>query len=80
MRMSSPAFKDGATIPAKHTGDSEDVSPPLEWAEVPEGTTEFALDETVSLSLGANKQALLDRMDGHILAKASVIGTYGRSA
>ena len=39
----SPAFEDGEIIPAKYSCDGEDVSPPLEWSGVPEGTKSFAL-------------------------------------
>ncbi len=41
--LSSLAFKDGAPIPAKYTGDGQDISPPLEWGEPPPGTRAFAL-------------------------------------
>lgn len=43
MILSSTAFAPGAAIPRKHTGEGEDVSPPLSWEEVPEATREFAL-------------------------------------
>lgn len=43
MRLSSPAFDDGARIPERHTADGEDVSPELAWTEPPAGTVEFAL-------------------------------------
>ena len=43
IRVSSPAFEPGGTIPAKHTGEGQDVSPPLEWSGLPEGTKEVAL-------------------------------------
>lgn len=43
MRLASPAFKDGQTIPRKYTEDGENLSPPLVWSEVPTGTQEFAL-------------------------------------
>lgn len=39
----SSAFKDGSPIPKKHTGEGEDVSPPLEWSSVPKGTKQLAL-------------------------------------
>ncbi|MBN2021361.1 MAG: YbhB/YbcL family Raf kinase inhibitor-like protein [Pirellulales bacterium] len=43
MQVTSPAFADGERIPAKHTGEGEDVSPPIAWSDAPEGTKEFAL-------------------------------------
>jgi len=41
--LSSTAFNDGEAIPQKHTGEGADVSPPLAWVGVPEGTKELAL-------------------------------------
>ena len=38
----------------------------------------FALDAMLDLSEGASKAELLDAMDGHILAKAELMGTYAR--
>ena len=42
-KLSSSAFKAGAAIPRKFTGEGDDVSPPLAWDGVPDGTKEFAL-------------------------------------
>ena len=39
----SPAFAPGAVIPKDHTGDGKDLSPPLAWEGLPEGTKELAL-------------------------------------
>jgi hypothetical protein len=41
--LTSGAFKPDAKIPRKYTGEGEDVSPPLAWQGVPDGTKEFAL-------------------------------------
>lgn len=41
--FTSDAFKHEALIPVKHTGDGPDVSPPLAWADPPEGTASFAI-------------------------------------
>jgi Raf kinase inhibitor-like YbhB/YbcL family protein len=38
----------------------------------------FALDAVLDLSQGASKAELLDAMDGHILDKAELMGTYKR--
>lgn len=43
IRLTSTAFTEGGTIPKKYTCDGADVSPPLEWDNVPEGTKSFAL-------------------------------------
>ena len=39
----SSAFQHKKDIPAKYTCQGEDVSPPLSWEEVPEGTETYAL-------------------------------------
>src|SRR5947208_12660108 len=43
LRISSPAFDGHGRIPERHTGDGDDVSPPLEWSGVPDGTKGFAV-------------------------------------
>jgi Raf kinase inhibitor-like YbhB/YbcL family protein len=43
MRLSSPAFKQGGQIPPRYTADGEDISPPLNWDEIPEDAIEFAV-------------------------------------
>jgi Raf kinase inhibitor-like YbhB/YbcL family protein len=43
MEIRSSAFTDGGFIPGKYTCDGMDVSPPLQWSDVPEGTKSFAL-------------------------------------
>ncbi|HML12807.1 MAG TPA: YbhB/YbcL family Raf kinase inhibitor-like protein [Xanthobacteraceae bacterium] len=43
MRLRSNSFADGADIPRHFTCDGDDVSPPLAWSEVPDGTRGFAL-------------------------------------
>jgi hypothetical protein len=43
LRVSSPQWKRGETIPKKYTGDGADVSPPLVFEGVPPGTRAFAL-------------------------------------
>jgi len=43
LRVSSPRWKLGESIPQRYTGDGEDVSPPLIFEGVPNGTKSFAL-------------------------------------
>jgi Raf kinase inhibitor-like YbhB/YbcL family protein len=41
--LRSPAFDDGAPIPARHAHDGADLSPCLEWDGVPAGTVSFVV-------------------------------------
>ena len=41
--VSSPAFADGAPIPADHTEDGRKASPPLAWQGVPPGAAEVVV-------------------------------------
>ena len=41
--LESPAFADGDLIPALHSGEGLNLSPPLRWHGAPAGTRSFAL-------------------------------------
>jgi Raf kinase inhibitor-like YbhB/YbcL family protein len=43
MQLTSPAFREGDTIPKPYTCDGEDISPALQWSGAPDGTKSFAL-------------------------------------
>ena len=43
LEITSSAIAAGEAIPKKYTGDGADVSPPLAWTNVPEGTQSLAL-------------------------------------
>ena len=43
LAISSPAFADNESMPAKYTCDGDDTSPPLVFSGVPEGTKSLAL-------------------------------------
>ena len=43
MKLTSSAFAPEELIPFKYTCDGVDVSPPLEWTDVPDGTKSLAL-------------------------------------
>jgi Raf kinase inhibitor-like YbhB/YbcL family protein len=43
LTVRSPAFSEGKPIPRRHTGDGEDLSPPLSWSGVPSTARELAL-------------------------------------
>jgi len=41
--LRSPSFEDKGIIPSKHAYDREDVSPAIQWENLPEGTKSIAL-------------------------------------
>jgi Raf kinase inhibitor-like YbhB/YbcL family protein len=43
IKMTSAAFEPGGMIPNKYTCDGQDISPPLSWGDVPDGTESIAL-------------------------------------
>ena len=43
MKVTSPQFLDGETIPVQYTCDGAGVNPPLNFSEVPQGTKSLAL-------------------------------------
>jgi Raf kinase inhibitor-like YbhB/YbcL family protein len=43
LSITSTAFTEGQAIPAKHTCQGDDVSPPLQWTGAPASTKSLAL-------------------------------------
>lgn len=43
LKLESSAFREGGLLPARHTCDGEDLSPPLAWSGAPSGTVSYAL-------------------------------------
>ncbi len=43
MQLTSNVFENCGKIPSKYTGEGVDVSPPLSWTDVPDGTKGFAI-------------------------------------
>jgi Raf kinase inhibitor-like YbhB/YbcL family protein len=41
--VTSSAFEEGGMIPARYTADGQDISPPLKWEGLPEGTKSIVL-------------------------------------
>ena len=129
MQLTSTVFAEGAAIPAKHTCDAKNVSPPLKWSGVPAGAKSlalivddpdapvgtwvhwvlydlpatgselhlgyggpcpppgkphryffklYALDAVLDLKPGLTKKDLEKAMEGHILERAQLMGTYQR--
>jgi len=43
LAITSPVFSHNGEIPARHTCDGQDLSPPVNWSGVPDGTRSLAL-------------------------------------
>jgi Raf kinase inhibitor-like YbhB/YbcL family protein len=43
IKLKSPAFEDGGMIPGKYTCDEDDISPRLNWENIPDGTQSIAI-------------------------------------
>ena len=43
IKVTSRAFEEGGMIPSKYTADGANISPPLQWEGIPEGTQSIAL-------------------------------------
>ena len=43
LRIASPAFAHGESIPRRYTCDGDDISPALEWSGIPDDTRSLAL-------------------------------------
>jgi len=42
-KVKVPAFREGEIIPKRHSCEGDDLSPTVEWSEIPPGTKSFAL-------------------------------------
>ena len=51
MKLTSPVFEHNGQVPAKYTCDGDDVNPPLEISDVPEGTVTLVLIVDASIAL-----------------------------
>ena len=43
MKLKSPAFRDSGNIPSKYTCDGENINPPLQIEDIPDGTVSLVL-------------------------------------
>ena len=78
--VTSAAFEDGGTIPARHSCDGQDVSPPLEWSGAPDGTAAYALIVDDPDARGFVHWLLADiPADRTSLDEGSSAGTEGRN-
>lgn len=43
LKVTSPAFEHNGMIPSKYTADGADISPPIRWQDIPDGTKSIAI-------------------------------------
>jgi Raf kinase inhibitor-like YbhB/YbcL family protein len=80
LQVSSPAFGEGQTIPARYTCDGQNVSPPLEWTGQPKDTGSIAIicDDPDAPSGTFTHWVLYNVAgDAHRLPEGSEDGTQG---
>jgi Raf kinase inhibitor-like YbhB/YbcL family protein len=71
MTLSTTAWPDGGQIPAKHAQTGEEASPPLTWANVPDGTMSFVLIvRDLDAAIGSGTDDLLHWMVWNIPGEA----------
>lgn len=72
MTLSSTAWSDGGAIPARHAQTGGEVSPPLAWSKVPDGTQSFVLiAHDVDAAVGPATDDVLQWMLWNIPASAT---------
>lgn len=64
LRITSAAFGDNGEVPAVHTCEGQDTSPPLSFSGVPENAASLAL-------IVDDPDALERAMQGHMVEKAA---------
>ena len=68
LKISSPAFENGAKIPKKYTCDGENVNPPLKIENVPSNTKSFALVfDDIDAPRGSYVHWILWNMDPNVM-------------
>jgi len=85
--LSSTAFAHQGMIPARHTCDARNVSPPLSWGSRQRQPGAwcsssihklYALDSVLPDLQQPPKARLEEAMQGHVLAACELIGLYRR--
>jgi len=89
IQLTSTAFTEGSMIPKQYTCDGGDVSPPLSWSGIPNGTKSLALiADDPDAPIGTfthwvlfNIPATLNGLPEGVVKTASVadIGTHGKN-
>ena len=71
LSLTTPAWTDGSSIPAKYTQAGAQVSPPLAWSNVPDGVQSFVLiARDTDAAIGAGTDDILHWMLWNIPASA----------
>ena len=84
LKLSSTAFEPGAEIPTQYTCEGADMSPPLAWSGIPDGTRSLVLivDDPDAPDPKAPRMTWVHWVlydipaDADGLAHAELVGTY----
>ncbi|MBX2989100.1 MAG: hypothetical protein KF802_14515 [Bdellovibrionaceae bacterium] len=88
--LCSPDFRDGENIPRTFTQEGENISPRLEWWDVPDEAEEmvliwhhykfhlYALNQRLDLRPGLDVKRLREAILPHIIADVEIMGRYRR--
>ena len=85
LTISSPAFAQGQTIPPQYTCQGKDISPPLTWSQIPNGSQSLALimdDPDAPIGIWVhwvlyNLPPTLSGLPENASASAQLQGTHG---
>ena len=82
MKITSPAFKHNASIPAKYTCQGEDVSPPLAFNDIPEDAQTLALiNDDPDAPMGTWDHWIIFNLDpSKKIAEGDAPGTQGKNS
>lgn len=80
MTLTTTAWPDGGTIPAKYTQAGEEFSPPLSWSGAPDGVVSFALIvHDIDAAIGNGTDDLLHWMLWNVPAAVTSIHEHAPS-
>lgn len=80
MEVTSAAFEPGDRIPERYGHDADNISPPLEWSEVPESAAELALlCEDPDAPQGTFVHWVLSGIPPSVTGIAEGVGTPGQA-
>jgi Raf kinase inhibitor-like YbhB/YbcL family protein len=91
MKLTSTAFEHNGWIPVKYSCKGEDISPPLEWQDVPKETKSFVLilsdpdapmgtwDHWIVINLNSSQTSLPENTTSHTISLEMLPNSWGKN-